>query len=65
MEFTFNRTVTALVFEIPVLDYSRNRLWSTASRFTSAFYEINDGEQYPCGNHGFGVTGKVKCILQR
>lgn len=61
---TFNRTdVTGLVFEIPLVDAAGTALYPTDSRLSDAFFDLEDGSTYPCGNHGLGAGGNVKCII--
>lgn len=37
------------------------QIYGTNSR--TAFFSLNDGDEYPCGNNGVGVTSKAKCLL--
>ena len=65
MTFYTNRTdITALEFEIPLVNEINTVLYSANS--FSAFFSINDGGEYPCGNNDPGVTGtgNPKCYIK-
>ena len=64
MTLYVNRTdITALQFTIPLLDELNRVVYSANTR--SAFFNINDGGQYPCGNNnpGVGGTGTPLCYI--
>ena len=64
MTFYTNRTdISALEFEIPLVNEINGVVYS-ANSFT-AFFSINDGGEYPCGNNHPGVsgTGNPKCFI--
>ena len=51
------------MFEIPLIDAAGTQLYPTASKFTAAFFDLDNGATYPCGNNGFGAGGNPKCII--
>ena len=64
MKLTFNKTdITGLVFEFPLRDELGNYLYSSTSARNNAFLNLEDGSTYPCGNHGHGAGGNVKCFI--
>lgn len=66
MRLTLNRPdITGLVFEIPLVDGAGTRLYSTTADETEGFLSVADGGIYPCGNHGLGAGGNVKCFLHK
>lgn len=65
MQLWFNSAATivkGLVFEIPVRDELGQPIYSNP---TAAFFTLDDGAPYPCGNNGLGATGAVKCFLEK
>lgn len=64
MTFYVNRTdITGLQLIIPQVNQINQALYTANTR--SAFFNINDGGQYPCGNNNIGVsgTGYPKCFI--
>jgi hypothetical protein len=54
-----------LVFEFNTLDNADSQMYSTSTAYDNAFYNVKDGEPYPCGNNGLSAGGNVKCFLFR
>ncbi len=64
LQMTFNRTdITGLVFQIPVKDTAGNYLYADAATLAAAFFNLENGATYPCGNHGLNAGGNVKCTI--
>ena len=64
MTFYVNRSdITGLQFIIPLRNEINQLIYSANAR--SAFFNIEDGGQYPCGNNNPGVTGTgyPKCFI--
>lgn len=64
MTFYVNRSdITGLQFIIPQRNQINQLLYNVNTR--SAFFDINDGGQFPCGNNHPGVTGTgyPKCYI--
>lgn len=65
MQLWFNSVATlveGLVFEIPTVDELGVPIYSNP---TAAFFSLDDGAPYPCGNNGLAATGNVKCFLEK
>lgn len=64
MVFTVSRSdITALKFEIPLIDESGNSIFGAS--YSNSFFNLNDGDEYPCGNNqaGTAITGRQKCYI--
>lgn len=55
--------ISALQFEIPLVNEVNTVMYST--NFRSAFFNLNDGNEYPCGNNNPAQTntGNPKCYI--
>lgn len=65
MQLWFNSAaslVKGLVFEIPLVDELGVPIYSNP---TAAFFSLDDGAPYPCGNNGLSATGAVKCYIEK
>lgn len=64
MTFTTTRTdIKALKFDFPLLDDAGSAIYQTL--FKSSFFDLNNGDEYPCGSNQAGVvnSGRQKCFI--